>query len=232
VYAVQLAAPPDGPVTDIRCTSTGGADDNIVDLATGKATVTVQAGESIRCVFVDGWAEDDLETATQSQWGDETSNAASILAASFSSVFGRLLQIGGERVAVFSSASAIITYLPALGTSGPLSEDVLNPVVTNSGEMGGEVLALRLNIDFSRASILGSTTRLGELRFCDVTSLPLLNGQTVDLFSTTVNQLLGGETAPIGSSTATAVLRLVNAAFAEGTPSSFAQLVLFDGDCP
>ena len=44
-YAIQMANAPDGPLTAIRCTSTGGTDNNAVDVATRTATLSVEAGE-------------------------------------------------------------------------------------------------------------------------------------------------------------------------------------------
>ncbi len=48
---------------------------------------------------------------------------------------------------------AVEGYLPASGPPGALNADLLNPVSSSSGEFGGEVVALRINVDFSAAGI-------------------------------------------------------------------------------
>jgi len=60
----------------------------------------------------------------------------------------------------------------------------------------------------------------------------VLNGQTVNQFLATANNLLGGDTAPFGASVAAAVAHEVNVAFVNGTPSTFAQASLVNGSCP
>jgi len=132
----------------------------------------------------------------------------------------------------FTSAGAVFTYLPALGAAGVLTGSLHNPTTSSSGEFGGEVLALQLNVDFSDADLLANTTPLGDLRFCNFTAVPVLNGQTVRQFLATANTILGGGSAPYGASTASIVASLINDAFADGTPSIFAQTNLFVGACP
>lgn len=84
--------------------------------------------------------------------------------------------------------------MPAGGPVGPLTSDVVNPGSTSSGAFGGEVLALKINVDFSDAGVtLGTSgTSFGDLTLCNFTTLPLLNGLTVRQFLDVVNTLLGG----------------------------------------
>lgn len=173
------------------------------------------------------WSIGQMRTATQTQFGDGSTPAANVLSASFSSVFGGSLEIGGTFIAAFTSASAVFNYLPALGTASVLNANVQNPITTSSGELGGEVLALQMNVHLSAADAFSSAVPLGSLRFCNFVDLPSLNGQTVEQFLATANHLLGGGSAPIGPSTAAAVARRVNGAFVDGTPSAFAQATLF-----
>jgi hypothetical protein len=180
-----------------------------------------------------GWSQGDMHTATQNSWGDPSSGAASLLAANFDGVFGASIVIGGTLTATFTDALAVFNYLPATGPAGPLTGNVQDPSTTSSGELGGEVLALQMNVDLSAASVLASTVSLGSLRICNFSLLPTLNGQTVDQFLATANNLLGsGGSAPFGPSSAAAVARLINGAFVGGAPSTFAQSSLVAGSCP
>ena len=180
-----------------------------------------------------GWQQGDLVTFDQANWGTSTTAAGALLAANFSSLYGATdLVVGGIRTMRFSSHATVYSYLPASGLPGVLTFSLGDPTSTSSGEFGGEVVALQLNVDFSDADLLANTTPLGDLRFCNFTAVPVLNGQTVRQFLATANTILGGGSAPYGASTASIVASLINDAFADGTPSIFAQTNLFVGACP
>jgi hypothetical protein len=168
-------------------------------------------------------------------------NAAGLLAANYSSVyastFGRF-EIGipgtaGYSIA-FTNVTALLDYLPALGTPGPLTSDLLNPLTTPSGALGGEVAALKLNIDFSDAGLLtgASGLKFGDLTMCGFTGLPNLNGLAVRQFSAVVNTLLGGGSAAYSASELDPVAQSLNGAFFGGFPQAFAQQHLVNGTCP
>ena len=53
--------------------------------------------------------------------------------------------------------SFVQDLLPVYGASGPLAGDETNPGFTTSGEFGGDVLALQLNVDFSDAGFVTGT---------------------------------------------------------------------------
>jgi hypothetical protein len=114
-FTVQMGAAPDGLLTDIRCVSTGGIDNDVVDVAARNVTINVEASESVSCTFIDGWETGDLETATQLSWGDGGSSAGGLLSAHFSSVFGSSVEIGDTFLTAFTSALAVFNYLPAVG---------------------------------------------------------------------------------------------------------------------
>lgn len=177
-----------------------------------------------------GWDPGDMRTNTQAAWGDPGSSAAALLSANFFSLYGSSLVIGGAATITFTSAGAVFTYLPALGTPGVLTGNLQDPQSTSAGEFGGELLGLQLNADFS--SLLANSVALGSLRICNFSLFPSLNGQTVDQFLATANHILGGGSAPFGATEATAVARLINLAFVSGTPSTFAQQSLVAGACP
>lgn len=77
----------------------------------------------------------------------------------------------------FSAPSFIISYLPTSGSPAALETDYADPGTTSSAIFGGEVLALRLNIDFSDAGLMGGTfgAAFGDLTLCNST-LSTLNG--------------------------------------------------------
>ena len=190
-----------------------------------------------------GWKNGDVKSFPQSDWGADPSLfvGAATLVADYTTVYGSagLLEVGISGNAGFSmlfdGSSAVLAYLPQSNTSvGPLTADLLDPTSSSSGAFGGEVAALRLNIDFSDAGvILGSTgIKFGDLTLCGFSSLPALNGQSVRQFYSTVSTLLGGGTAANSISDLWPVAAEINNAFYNGTPTSFAQAHLVNGSCP
>ena len=137
---------------------------------------------------------------------------------------------------VFTGASELLSYLPAVGADGPLTSDLLNPTSTSSGAFGGEVTALKLNIDFSDAGVLPGNLGIpfGDLVLENFSGgqLSPLNDLTVRQFSAGVNNLLGGgiffifkhnftyRTADIA--TLDPILANINGSFSEGSVSPFA----------
>ena len=52
-----------------------------------------------------------------------------------------------------------------------LDSDVADPTSTSSGGFGGEVLALRLNVDFEAAGLIGGTGgKFADLKLCNFTA--------------------------------------------------------------
>ena len=91
--------------------------------------------------FTDG----EFVTFSQGDWGDDPApgNISFSLEQNFDSVFGPLglIEVGIPGPAGFSmifdgAADPIITYLPASGTPGPLTVDLLDPVRIPSGGLG------------------------------------------------------------------------------------------------
>jgi hypothetical protein len=203
-------------------------------IATGSATGTIVSDEvcapgSPGC----GWKQGDMLSYNQSAWGDGTSAAGSLLAANFDSIFPADLVVGDAITARFTSASAVFNYLPASGVIGPLNSNLTDPATTSSGEFGGHVVALQINVEFSDADLLASTTALGDLRICDFNVISAVNGMTVRQFLTLANFILGGGTgAQIDADEASAVAFLINNSFVSGSPSTFAQDHLVIGPCP
>jgi hypothetical protein len=183
-----------------------------------------------------GWAEGAMLTYNQNAWGEPSSTAGSLLGFNFDSIYGSGLEVGisgtGGFSIVFSSPGSVFSYLPAIGPIGTLTADLVDPTSTSSGSFGGIVVALTLNIDFSDANIIAGSSNLGDLRICGFSLLPAVNDQTVRQFSTTANTILGGGAGAFGAEEAAAVANLINNAFTDGNPSSFAQDHLVIGTSP
>ena len=139
------------------------------------------------------------------------------------------------------SAAQVIAYLPAIGPIRPLDADVMDPTAslidpasTSSGAFGGIVLALRLNIDLSDAGVLRSNTglRFGDLRLCNYTKLPTLDGMTVHNISALANTLLGGGSNGYTIDDVAEVAGQLGEAFLNGVPNPFAQDHVVNGPCP
>lgn len=178
-----------------------------------------------------GWGAGDMLTHSQNSYGTSTAAGAALLGIRFGSVYPSGLIVGGTNTMSFSSAAALVNYLPATGTPSGLTAILNNPLTSSSGQLGGEVAALQLNVDFSDAGWLTSAVPLGTLYFCNFTAVPQLNGQTVEQFLTTANWVLGGRSASLSADHISAVANAVNNAFAGGAPSAFAQSSLQAGTC-
>ncbi|MEY2539870.1 MAG: hypothetical protein QOG67_3610 [Verrucomicrobiota bacterium] len=139
---------------------------------------------------------------------------------------GATLQVGIGYSIDFDSADAVIAYLPASGPPGPLDGELLDPTNTSSGVYGGDVTALRLNVDWSASGLLlgTSTLQFGELTLKGFTgTLAGLNGMLVKNFLTLNETALGGGSTPISIADLDPVLQQVNASFTTGVLTQFAQ---------
>ena len=88
---------------------------------------------------------------------------------------GRSLEVGLVGAAgfsmVFFDAFSVLSYLPAVGPAAALNADLVNPTSSSSGEFGGNVLALRLNVDFSDANLLAGAASYTSAISNSVTSV-------------------------------------------------------------
>jgi hypothetical protein len=179
-----------------------------------------------------GWLPGDIVTLSQSDWDVST------FLNEFLSVYGS----PGVEVGIpgptgfsmtFSSATRVRDYMPASGTVGVLTTDLLNPTISASGAFGGEVLALRLNVDFSELGLLGGTAAVpfGSVRLCNH-SIAGLNNKTVSEISAIMNQALGGELTGHSIGSLSTLAAQLNASFGLGAVSTFAQQHLVNGACP
>ena len=185
-----------------------------------------------------GWENGDMITYGQDAWGEPASIAGGLLIAGFDNVYLNVLEVGIAGTAGFSmrffDSLAVLDYLPAIGPAGPLSADLVDPTSSSSGVFGGNVVALQLDVDFSDAGILAGTSGLhvGDLKLCNFTAQPALDGMTVRQFLGVVNTLLGGGSGPYPIDDLDPITFELTRAFVNGAPSTFAQQHVFAGSCP
>ncbi|HUF54925.1 MAG TPA: hypothetical protein VMR52_14340, partial [Dehalococcoidia bacterium] len=174
------AAPSDTPAASSPATATASlepTDGTITPSPTPTATTSASPSPTTTCTpgtVGCGWKTGDMNAFTQFQW-DSTSAGATILTNNYSTVYPLgVFDVGivgsGGFSMTFTSAAALLAYLPATGTAGPLTSDLLNETSSSSGEFGGDVVALKLNVDFSDSGVLSGTAAFGDLLLCNLTT--------------------------------------------------------------
>jgi hypothetical protein len=213
--------------------------DTAMDLNTAFAggTVSPFAQDHLRLPpFLNG----DFITYPQASWGGTPSSgdAASLLADNYAAVYaasGGVFEVGVPGIfgysAQFTSAGAVLNYLPQSGPAGRLLADYVNPLTTNAGRYGGEVAALKLNIDFADAGVtLGSVgLAFGDLELYDLPAYSEpgfnldVNGMTVrELFGTANGYLASIDFGPNPIPYLDAIAEELNRAFDAGHYSAWA----------
>jgi hypothetical protein len=243
-YTVQ-AQPVNGlTLAKIVCTTSGGASVTpTTDLASGTATISLDAGESIACSFTElkAWQSGDITTYTQAFWGDDPVTEA-FLEQHYNTVYASTLgelDIGisgvtGYHSASWSDASHLENGLPIAGVPGPLVTNYLNTTLTSAGQFLGEVVALKLNVDFSDAGYLPSATglRFGDLSLCAMSPLTALDGLSVRQGLALANRSLGGEIVSVALSDLNTLAAQLNSSFDSASPNAWARAHLVAGPCP
>ena len=154
---------------------------------TAKDDATVQIGPSAQAPY---------KTYTQGGWGSKPTyhgnNPGKVLADSWSRVYpAGFVQIGGTKWIKLTSPSAVEKFLPQGGTPAKLTQSYTNPT-SQISVLAGQVLALQLNVDFSRAGV--THTGLGLLRVVHGEFV----GWTVAQVLALGNTVLGGGALPAG----------------------------------
>ncbi len=187
---------------------------------------TIQTSSGIRLATVivsQPFQPREYCTYTQGGWGSKPSgnNPGKLLHDNFDDIYSSSICLGlpGHSM-TFETADAITDYLPAGGTPDTLDDDYVNPEDTSSGVFGGQVLALKLNVDFSDAEI--TPIGFGDLILCNTGTS--LDGQTVREILGAANEALGGGSLPDGYtiSQLNDLVTKLNEAFDGGTPSAWA----------
>jgi uncharacterized repeat protein (TIGR01451 family) len=133
-------------------------------------------------------------TYTQGGWGAPANgnNPGALLKANFATVYPSGVTIGGTKTLKFTASAAIEAFLPAGGKAGVLTASATNPTSSSAGVFAGQVLALRLSVDFSVKGL--TKTGLSSMKLA---SGPLA-GQTVQQVLALANSVLGGGALPSG----------------------------------
>jgi len=177
----------------------------------------------------------DFLAYMQTEWGDDASPsaAASLITSSFNTVYasaGGTLQVGitsGPGFSlIFDNPNSVLAYLPSVGAIGVLNANYLEPTTTPSGSFGGEVVALRLNVDFSGANLL---MHLPGVPFGNLVlgnfgvSLAGLDGLKVRDFLQIDETALGGGATSFSLNDLFIISEQLNGTFFNGIPSQWAQ---------
>ena len=175
----------------------------------------------------------DFGTLDQEDW-----SASTLVTSFFVTFYGSALEIGipgpGKFSMRFSDAASVLNYLPAAGPPGALTADLINPTSSPSGQYGGNVLALKLQVDFSDTDILSGSAGqpFGDVLLCNFPAQSGLNGMKVREFLVEASNLLGGGNETLTIAEADPIAFELTRSFKNATPSSFAQQHLFAGSCP
>jgi hypothetical protein len=184
-------------------------------------------------------------TYTQREWAEPPvgGNAGSVLANHFAAQFPDGVHVGVSAATCaagafdnkFTSPVRIGDYLARRGTPAPLTACQTNATDDTAGALGGEVLALALNVDFNDGGfILGTDgTSFGDLLVCGTGTR--FDGKSVAQALKIANRVLAGGALPAGATVATVrgVAAALNGAFDScAAPSSWAELHLAKGGCP
>jgi hypothetical protein len=98
--------------------------------------------------------------------------------------------------AVWESAADVEAFLPAGGTPAALTADMVNPTITPAGILAGQVLALRLNREYSCAGVFDLLGLLLDVdcygEFVIPGSCGMFAGLTVDEFLALADSAIGG----------------------------------------
>lgn len=129
-------------------------------------------------------------TFTQGGWGSPSnSGPGKIRDMYFDNVFPSGLIVGSNFKITLSSATAVKNFLPQGGTAGALTQNHNNPTTTSAGVLAGQIVALKLNVNYSAAGYIGSNSiPLGNL----VIATGPFTGYTVNNFLAFAEQVLGG----------------------------------------
>jgi hypothetical protein len=177
------------------------------------------------------WQVGDLVTYTQSDWGDvpNGTNVASLFDDNYATVYAPfgVFQVGDPSgfTMYFGSAATVLAYLPSSGPVGALDSDLADPTSSSSGEYGGDVAAVRLDLDFDDAGFVHGTAGLhfGDLLLYGLTATPDFNGLTVRQAITALESALASLPTSDTYADLDALARDLEISFYFGSPSTFAQ---------
>lgn len=185
--------------------SNGATTSSITVSPTTATTYSVTVANASGCSASASWAvatKDcllNLCSYTQGGWGatPNGNNPAMKLATNFALVFPSGIEVGIAGASgysmLFTSATGVMNYLPAGGPARALNSDATNPLTSNAGVFGGQVLALEINVAMSDK--LAIPAGYGDLFYTGTGSL---NGKKVREILAAMETALGGGALPSG----------------------------------
>jgi hypothetical protein len=194
VYHLGIHTPPGIDYGGISCTSSDGSHELVVATHVD-ASIRVPVRAAVLCtlVAVNPWLTGEMLTYSQFDYGDPSSPAAALVMNKFNLAYPSELDIGDPAhfELQFSDGISVVQYLPDTGGGLPLVSTYFDPTDGDFGYMYGEVLALKLNVDFDDLGLLHgpAALRFGDLRICDLTAA---KGLTVRQFLAIASTVIGG----------------------------------------
>jgi choice-of-anchor A domain-containing protein/uncharacterized repeat protein (TIGR01451 family)/TQXA domain-containing protein len=132
-------------------------------------------------------------TFTQGGWGSSSNSVpGQIRDNNFANVFPSGMVIGIGNTITLTSALAVKDFLPQGGSSSALSQSYTDPT-SKISVFAGQVAALKLNVEFDAAGVLGNNNR--ELKDLVITTGPLANKTVEELLELADTTLGGGSTS-------------------------------------
>jgi hypothetical protein len=210
--------------------SNGKTTEDLSNLAIGTYSVTVTdvngciGDTSLEINGPSGLVCEGFRTQTMGGWGavPHGNNPGTYLHANFAAAFPGGLTIGGapctgSKSILFTTAQAIMDFLPSAGTPSILPQDYINPVGYGN-TFAGQLTALALSIgfdaydpDFSDNSIL-----LGDL----IISNGVFAGWTVQQVFDEANRKISGCPSPYTVSRLNQVLDIINRNYRDGSSNN------------
>ena len=183
------------------------------------------------------WVNGDELTYTQVSWPEDPS-ANALLANNYASVYAAVSDVfsigtGGFSLA-FGDAAHLIAFFGKGRSGQPDTQSQTNPGSSEAGLFGGDVAALKLDIDFADAGLLpgAAGVAFGDLHLCGLVDTPDLDGSTVRQLLDVANGWLGGNAGPDTLAAVDTLVENVNITFDGGVVTPFAQAHLVNGTCP
>ncbi len=159
------------------------------------------------CLIIDHLASGDFLTYTQDSLGRGCEDGAGGCARDewFDLVFPNGVTIGdpdgidGDDFFAlhFTSAAAVMAFLPATGKAGPLHKNETDPSSSKAGALAGQLLAARINLELDRYGAYNDVKRrieheLGELIFASGVNPDIIDFQA-RAFIDVVDRAISGE---------------------------------------
>ncbi len=149
----------------------------------------------------------DYYSYTQGGWGAKCAgnNPGCLRDANFDTVYPGSLIVGDQDgddadssfALVMTSSQAVEDFLPDGGPSSALSDDEVDVANSSAGNLAGQLIAARLNVDFDDAGVLDGlknqvAIKLGDLVYVDGVN-PVFFGETVRSVLDLADKAISGE---------------------------------------